>query len=105
MRNHITVTIADQEYNVVAAEDEAYVRKVAAHVDSKVREVLENGRISAANAAILAALNIADEYYKEQETSENLRRQLKEYLEEGTRLKMELSEAKRVIFKLQNNKK
>ena len=105
MRNHITVTIADQEYNVVAAEDESYVRKVAAHVDSKVREVLENGRISAANAAILAALNIADEYYKEQETSENLRRQLKEYLEEGTRLKMELSEAKREIFKLQNNKK
>ena len=105
MRNHITVTIADQEYNVVAAEDEAYVRKVAAHVDSKVREVLENGRISAANAAILAALNIADEYYKEQEASENLRRQLKEYLEEGTRLKMELSEAKREIFKLQNNKK
>ena len=105
MRNHITVTIADQEYNVVAAEDESYVRKVAAHVDSKVREVLENGRISAANAAILAALNIADEYYKEQETSENLRRQLKEYLEEGTKLKMELSEAKREIFKLQNNKK
>ena len=105
MRNHITVTIADQEYNVVAAEDESYVRKVAAHVDSKVREVLENGRISAAHAAILAAVNIADEYYKEQETSENLRRQLKEYLEEGTKLKMELSEAKREIFKLQNNKK
>ena len=105
MRNHITVTIADQEYNVVAAEDESYVRKVAAHVDGKVREVMADGRISAANGAILAALNIADEYYKEQETSENLRRQLKEYLEEGTKLKMELSEAKREIFKLQNNKK
>ena len=105
MRNHITVTIADQEYNVVAAEDESYVRKVAAHVDSKVREVMADGRISAANAAILAALNIADEFYKEQEASENLRRQLKEYLEEGTKLKMELSEAKREIFKLQNNKK
>ena len=56
-------------------------------------------------AATVAALNIADEYYKEQESSENLRRQLKESLEEGTRLKMELSEAKREIFKLQNNKK
>ena len=53
---------------------------------------------------MLAALNIADEYYKEQEASENLRRQLKEYLEEGTKLKMELSEAKREIFKLQNRK-
>lgn len=105
MRNHITVTIADQEYNVLATEDESYVRKVAAHVDSQVREVMADGRISAANAAILAALNIADEFYKEQEASENLRRQLKEYLEEGTKLKMELSEAKREIFKLQNSKK
>ena len=36
--------------------------------------------------------------------SENLRRQIKEYLEEATKLKMELSEAKREIFKLQNHK-
>ena len=33
-----------------------------------------------------------------------LRRQLKEYLEEATKMKLELSEAKREIFKLQNKK-
>ena len=54
---------------------------------------------------VLTAVNIADEYFKEVEASENLRRQLKEYLEEATKLKMELSEAKREIFKLQNQKK
>ena len=53
---------------------------------------------------MLGALNIADEYFKEVEASENLRRQLKEYLEEATKMKMELSEAKREIFKLQNKK-
>ena len=105
MRNHITVTIAGQEYTIVAAEDESYVRRVASHVDEKVQEVLHSGRASLVESAVLAALNIADEYYKELEASENLRRQLKEYLEEGTKLKMELSEAKREIFKLQNNKK
>ena len=52
--------------------------------------------------AVLAALNVADEYYKEQEASENLRRQLKESLEEHTRLDAELSEAKREIFRLQS---
>lgn len=104
MRNRITVTIAGQEYTLVAMEDESYVRKVAEHVDRKVREVREGEKFSLINSAMLAALNIADEYYKEQETSENLRRQLKEYLEEATRLKMELSEAKREIFKLQNKK-
>ena len=105
MRNHITVTIAGQEYTIVAAEDESYVRKVAAHVDEKVQEVLGNGRASMVEGAVLAALNVADEYYKEQEASENLRRQLKESLEEHTRLDAELSEAKREIFRLPNNKR
>ena len=104
MRNHITVTIAGQEYTIVAAEEENYVRRVAGHVDNKVQEVLSSGRASLVESVVLAALNIADEYYKEQEASENLCRQLKEYLEEGTKLKMELSEAKREIFKLQNRK-
>ena len=40
MKNKITVSIAGQEYTMVAAEGEDYVRQVAAHVDSQMREVL-----------------------------------------------------------------
>ncbi|MBU5436060.1 cell division protein ZapA [Pseudoflavonifractor sp. MSJ-37] len=101
MKNRINVTIAGQEYALVAAEDEQYVHKVAQHVDSKIQEVLSEGRASLVESAVLAAMNIADEYYKEQESAENLRRQIKETLEESAKLKMELSEAKREIFKLQ----
>ena len=104
MRNKITVNIAGQSYTLVAAEDAAYMEKVASHVDAKIQEVLETSKVSLMDGAMLGALNIADEYFKEVEASENLRRQLKEYLEEATKLKMELSEAKRAIFKLQNKK-
>lgn len=104
MKNKITVSIAGQSYTLVAAEDAAYMEKVASHVDAKVQEVLDGGKVSLIDGAVLGALNIADEYFKEVEASENLRRQLKEYLEEATKLKMELSEAKREIFKLQNHK-
>ncbi|MGI5963544.1 MAG: cell division protein ZapA [Lawsonibacter sp.] len=103
MKNKVVVTIADREYTMVAVEDEAYVRKCAAHVDTRVKEVAST-RISQADAAVLAAMNIADEYFRELEASENLRRQIKENLEEASRLKMELSECKREIFKLQNRK-
>ena len=105
MKNRVTVTIAGQEYTLVAAEDQSYVEKVAGHVDAKVQEVLSGAKVSLVDAAVLGAVNIADEYFKEVEASENLRRQLKEYLEEATKLKLELSEAKREIFKLQNAKK
>lgn len=104
MKNKVTVSIAGREYTMVGAEDDSYIHRVAAHVDSQLREVLGQGRLSQADAAVLAAMNIADQYFKEQEVSENLRRQVKDYLEEATRLKSELSEAKREIFKLQNHK-
>ena len=52
----------------------------------------------------LPILNVADMLLKEQEASENLRRQVKENLEEANALKMELSEAKREIFKLGTKK-
>ena len=103
MKNKVVVTIADRDYTMVAVEDENYVRKCAAHVDQQLREIA-NSRISQADAAVLAAMNIADQYFREQDAAENLRRQIKENLEEASRLKMELSEAKREIFKLQTRK-
>ena len=104
MKNKVVVTIADRDYTMVAVEDENYVRKCAAHVDQQLREIA-NSRISQADAAVLAAMNIADQYFREQDAAENLRRQIKDNLEEVNQLKMELSEAKREIFKLQNQKK
>lgn len=104
MKNRVTVTIAGQEYTLVATEEEGYIQKIAAHVDAKVQEVMDGAKVSVVDGAILAAVNIADEYMKELEAAENLRRQLKEYLEEATKMKLELSEAKREIFKLQNKK-
>ena len=104
MKNRVTVTIAGQEYTLVGTEEASYTEKVAAHVDAKVEEVLSGAHVSLVDGAILAAANIADEYFKEVEAAENLRRQLKEYLEEATKMKLELSEAKREIFKLQNKK-
>ena len=103
MKNKVVVTIADRDYTMVAVEDENYVRKCAAHVDQQLREIA-NSRISQADATVLAAMNIADQYFREQDAAENLRRQIKDNLEEVNQLKMELSEAKREIFKLQNRK-
>ena len=104
MKNKITVTISGQEYTMVAAEDAAYVRRCAEFVDGQLKQVTAGGRLSLADACVLAAMNMADLYFKEQDSSENLRRQIKENLEEASRLKMELSEAKREIFKLQTRK-
>ena len=104
MKNRITVTIADHEYTLVAEEDEAYIRKVADFVSQQIEAVSGSSKISLSDAATLAAVNVTDLYFKEQASGENLRRQVKDCVEESTKLKLELSEAKREIFKLQNRK-
>lgn len=101
MKNKITVVIADMEYTLLADQDDATTKKIASLVDAKIHEVMDGSRLSLADGAILAAMNIAESYFKEVDASENLRRQLKDYLEESAKVKQELSEAKREIFKLQ----
>ena len=60
--------------------------------------------VSAVDGAVLAAANIADNYFKEMEACERLRRQLKEALDESATIKADLSEAKREIFRLSSKK-
>lgn len=104
MQNRVTVTVGGQNYVLLAAEGEDYVRQVAAYVNEKLSQTASAGDLARVDCAVLTALNIADERFKEQAAGENLRRQIKELLEESSKLKMELSEAKREIFKLQQKK-
>ena len=53
----------------------------------------------------LTAVNLADELLKAQEAAENLRRQLKTYLDEASQAKAEASELKRQLFKAQQGHK
>ncbi|MFG6353301.1 MAG: cell division protein ZapA [Oscillospiraceae bacterium] len=104
MQNRVTVTVGGLKYTLLASEGEDYVHRVAAYVNEKLKETGRAGGISQMDCAVLTAINIADERFKEQEASENLRRQIKDLLEESAKLKSELSECKREIFKLQQKR-
>lgn len=58
-----------QSFTVSSDAEESYVRKVAGYVDGKIQEVLKTGRpVAKSNVAMLAALNIADEYHRLKES-------------------------------------
>ena len=101
MENRITVNICGTDYTVTAEESPSYMQKVAALVDAKMSEITASGRVSRMDAAVLAAMNIADEYFREQQAGENLRRQVKSYLDEAAQAKNEASELKRQLYKAQ----
>jgi cell division protein ZapA len=61
--NSVRVEIFDQGYNL-RGTDPDYILKLAEYVDAKMRAVAEQTHtVDSARLAVLAALNIADEYH------------------------------------------
>jgi cell division protein ZapA len=61
----IQVEIFGQTYKVRGDEDQGYIEGLARYVDSKMKAIAETtGTVDSLKVAILAALNIADEFFK-----------------------------------------
>src|SRR5262245_58055900 len=72
-KSEVRVQIFRNSYNIRGEAEQAYVQKVAAYGDGKVRE--ENGKLpmaSVAKVAVLASLNLADELFREREERRRL---------------------------------
>ena len=100
MANRVVVTICGEDYTFVAEESTAYTQKVAAYVNDKMEEVLKTTKVGRTDAAILTAANIADELFKAQAAAEQLRAQIKGYLDEATKAQAEASDLRREVFRL-----
>lgn len=101
MSNRVVITISGEEYTFVAEESASYMQRVGAYVSEKMDEVLSSAKVGRTDAAVLTAANIADELFKAQAASEQLRSQIKGYLDEAGKAQAEVSELKREIFRLQ----
>ena len=65
MKKSFDLTILNQKFNIKSEDDEKHVKKVADYVNKKMHEIVSaNKAISTANVAILASLNIADDFFK-----------------------------------------
>ncbi len=69
----VDIYILGQKYTVKGDAPEEHINKVAAFVDSRIKEVYNNApNTTPLKASILAALNIADELYKLKEEQDNI---------------------------------
>ena len=75
-KKRVTIRVAGKDYNMTSSDSEAYVRRVAAYVDRKISELTLATRLPAADAAVLAAITLADDVFKAQDENTRLRREL-----------------------------
>ena len=103
MEKVYTVRIANKELSLYSSETEEYTQSIARDVDERIKEIIgDNLSVSVVNAALLVAMDYCDEVNKLKEGAENMRTQLKSYMDETNRALAERDDARRLADKLKD---
>jgi cell division protein ZapA len=73
MKRALDVEILGQKFTISSDAEENYMLKVAGYVDGKMQELMQASKpVAKTNLAMLAALNIADEYHRLKDAHESI---------------------------------
>ena len=98
----VRLTIAGGSYVVSSTDPEDYVRSLADRLDKDMKGIMESApSASVTQAAVLAALGYLDDLSKSIGSVDNMRSQIKDYLEDAAKAKLEAEEARRTVRQLQ----
>lgn len=82
-KQKVTVRVAGREYTLVSADSAEHLSRVAAFADRQITEMQFAARTNKENAAVLAALNLADELMKARDENARLRREMSALRQDG----------------------
>lgn len=75
----VELRLAGQAVVIKGGGDEVYLQTVASYVEGKMREISQRTRIvSTQQVALLAAMDIADEYFRSQKEAKSFRADVRE---------------------------
>lgn len=99
--NKVKLEICGSTYVVSSTDTEEYVMGLAERLDKNMNEVLAaNPSASVTTAAVITALDYLDEWLKSTSGADNMRAQIKDYLEDAAKAKLAAEEARREVERL-----
>lgn len=105
-KNKVKVTIAGIDYALSTEESPEYTTVLATEIDERLKEIrAANPFISTNQAAVLIALQYANTSKKAEQSADNLRAQIKDYLEDASQAKSERDFYKREIDRMKAEQK
>lgn len=89
-KNKVEIRIAGKDYTLVGVESDEYIQKVGFYIDKKMNEILmRNNRLSTSLAAVLTAINVADDFFRTRDSEAEFRNENKAISEELQKLRIE----------------
>ena len=97
-KNKVNVKIYGTDYTILTEENEEYILELAYELDSDMKKLCQRStRFTATSAAVLCALEYLDKKNKEESTSDRMRLQINDYIQDTAKARIELDDAKRKI--------
>lgn len=100
-KNRVQVKIGGASYTIVTEDEPEYVEALAEEISDSMRAIVNaNPSLSMTQSAVLTALDNLDASKKATASADNLRAQIKDYLEDSARARMEVDVARREVERL-----
>lgn len=100
-KRKVSVLVAGQRFNIITDEEERYVIDLAAKIDARITSISISQNMTRERAAVLTALDLADDGEQNKRELNEIKEQIKDYLTnieslsaENEQLKAELSKAR-----------
>ncbi len=99
--NKVKLTIKGTDYLISTDDDIEYAQMLGAELDEKLTKMMrDNSRLSVTQAAVLCALEFQDSAKKSEESADNLRSQIQDYLEDAARARTDAEISRREAERL-----
>ena len=92
----VRLNICGSSYVIATSESEDYMQNLADRLNLDMNELMSSSKsVSITTAAVMTALSYRDELEKASGSADNMRRQIKDYLEDAASAKMAAEEVRR----------
>ncbi len=103
-KNKITVFVAGHKLTLITEESEKYVTDIASKVETAINSLFSASNMSKEKCAVMAALDFCDDEFKSRAALNEIKEQIKDYIEDSSKLRAENEELKAEIIKLKGEK-
>ena len=103
-KNKITVFVSGHKLTLITEESEKYVTDIASKVETTINSLFSASNMSKEKCAVMAALDFCDDEFKSRMILNEVKEQVKEYIEDTAKLRAENEALKAEIEKLKGEK-
>lgn len=104
-KQKITVFVSGQKLTLITTDSEKYVNDIANKVETTINSLFASSNLSKEKCAVMAALDFCDDEAKARAAMNEIKEQIKDYIEDVAKLKAENESLKSEIARLEGEKK